>query len=574
MKDEHGSETPGLRAKRRTYVIALLIAVLPYSVIPVLGSQFYFRHDDAALILWAKEFTHPLHHMFSPDPAVNHFNDYPGMAGAWRPFNTLYIKILWHLYGANPAPYQIIGGLIFILAIALLFALAARENGVHPALIGCLALFAAFHSTMYNLFHIAAPISYLIPLAMIYCSWQYLRRGRWYFAAGMILLLGPSMGRQTTAIVLTAILIITTWERARWKPFPWGRTLFTGMVIGAQIFLGTLNQNVGYGSVISIFPDYAGMLAFVHERYIYYGTLLTSGMTGLIVLTIFTAGTLHHISRRFDRIAKRASTRWLYLPVTLFAVPVLLHVRPLAIYWLTASIVYLFLFESDVRLLLGWSGASMLSYLCVFYYHNGYLLEAAFPLSLVIGILTVRVGKSIGAGLERMHVPSAKAAAAGVCVLVAGAAAVAVAGGRIPFVRKRVELIRVSIDSNRNFDSLMRHLADELPENAVVFELDEEQLGTTSMDRRFLPLHKRASIIKVMNIRDQLVMLRVLDREDIRILPAVDIGAAGAERGAYFIALNDFERNRAEALYDLDVVREFGGGADSAAVYTFSGGFD
>jgi hypothetical protein len=145
------------RSDVRKYGVALCIAILPYVVIPVVGSQFYFRHDDAALLLWSKEFVYPIHHMFSPDPAVNHFNDYPGMAGAWRPFNTLYVKILWHLFGANAAPYQIVGGLCFIGAMLLFFALAAGEYGTYPAVFGCLGLFAAFHGTMYSLFHIGCP---------------------------------------------------------------------------------------------------------------------------------------------------------------------------------------------------------------------------------------------------------------------------------------------------------------------------------------------------------------------------------------------------------------------------------
>ncbi len=78
----------------RKYFIALIIAVIPFVVIPAIGSQFYFRHDDASLLLWSKEFVYPIYQTLSPDPAVNHFNDYANMAGAWRPFNTLYVKIL------------------------------------------------------------------------------------------------------------------------------------------------------------------------------------------------------------------------------------------------------------------------------------------------------------------------------------------------------------------------------------------------------------------------------------------------------------------------------------------------
>ncbi len=223
---------------------------------------------------------------------------------------------------------------------------------------------------------------------------------------------------------------------------------------------------------------------------------------------------------------------------------------------------------------LGWAGASPLSYFSVLYYHNGYLLEAAFPLSFTLGILAVRVVKSIGAALERMNISTKKAATVFVCILAVGAAAVSIGAGRIPVVRKRIELVRISIDSNRNFKSLMRYLSDDLHENAVIFELDEEQLGTTSMDRRFLPLHERASVIKIMNIRDQHVMLRVLDREDIRIYPSLQINESGMPEGAYFLALNAFERRIAELRYDLELIAEFRGDLDCAAIHTLTPGAD
>ena len=562
------------RASTRALAIALVITIAPFITIPLLGSQFYFRHDDASAILWSKEFVYPLHHAFSPDPAVNHFNDYPGMAGAWRPFNFLYVKILWYLFGSNPAPYQIIGGLCFIGAVLSLFGLAAREYGIHAAVLGCLGLFASFHGTMYNLFHIAAPSSYLFQVLMVVCFWRFLQSGRLTYAIGMVLLFGPSMGRQTTAIILTAILIVFTLERLKLRSPLWGRTVFAGFVIGIQVYMGTLNPNIGYGSIVSILPDTGKAFAFVLERYRYYGSLLTTGLTGIIVLTVFTAGVFRDITVRVQRSRRLAWIDWVWPPAALIAALVLVRAHPHAIFWLTLCLAYLFIVESDLRMPLAWAGASLAAYFAVLYYHDGYLLEAAFPLSLALGITATRAGGKIANTLERAHVRPRRAAAVVACILAIGAAAVLLAGDRIPFIRERTELITISIDSNKNFAHLMRFLSDELPDNAVVFELDEEQLGTTSLERRFLPLHERASVIKVMNIRDQLVMLRVLEREDIRIHPSTQIGESGLPPAGYFIALNEFEREIAESRFNLQLLHEFRGSTDSAAIYSLSAGGD
>jgi hypothetical protein len=67
-------------------------------------------------------------------------------------------------------------------------------------------------------------------------------------------------------------------------------------------------------------------------------------------------------------------------------------------------------------------------------------------------------------------------------------------------------------------------------------------------------------------------MLKVLDREDIRIRSASDWPDPNGPAEAYFIVLNDFERRIAEAEYELHLVREFRGATDSAAIYRIGRG--
>jgi hypothetical protein len=147
-----------------------------------------------------------------------------------------------------------------------------------------------------------------------------------------------------------------------------------------------------------------------------------------------------------------------------------------------------------------------------------------------------------------------------------------VTGMKTPLLSDRIDLIRISIDSNRNFRDLMNFMQRELPENAVVYELDEETLGTTSMSRRFFSLKKRAATVKILNIPHTRTMLGILGRVDIQILPASEWVDEGKTADSYFIVLNNFERKVAETEYELHMIEEFRGATDSAVIYRIARG--
>src|SRR3990172_3205213 len=111
----------------------------------------------------------------------------------------------------------------------------------------------------------------------------------------------------------------------------------------------------------------------------------------------------------------------------------------------------------------------------------------------------------------------------------------------------------------------MNYMQIDLPQNAVVYELSEEELGTSRFERRFMSLKDRTAIVKIMNIEDKQFMFRVLDRPDIKILSPS--GVAELQENAYFIALNNFERRKVESEYNLTRINEFRRTYDSAAIY-------
>lgn len=555
-------------AAGKARLLWLALALFPFLSIPLIGAQLYFRHDDSALLLWAKEFTAPFYHALSPDPVVNGFDKYPGMGPYWRPFIYLYIKGLWGLFGTMPGPYYVVGGVLFMIAVYFLFRIAEQRWGLAVAVWSCLALMAAFYGTMYNLYHLTIQVSFFYQLPLLYFFWDYLQRQRGRSLVGMLLFLVPAMGRQTTPVLMIAILV-AEWLGQRGQRLAFLRKNWPALLLLVPgFYLISLSPQTSEGSVLAEGANVAAIIAFLRERFFYYGGLLTSGVTGLLLLTLIGGGVWHHFARQASARLRVAGIAWLWLPLTLIITVTVMALQPLAIYWLVFCCIYLFVCDAQVRMPIAWAGASIICFLSAKYYHNGYLLESGFAFALALGVLLVRLSEPLvwlwhrHFSLPRRRVP----ALAGGTLLLAVPLAV-VLSGRAPALSEPFEVVQIAIDSNQNFQELMQYLQRELPAGAQLYEFSEEELGLTRFDRRHLSLRERARRVKIMNAQDKLNMLRVLDREDLQIHSAADWPDASRHPQAYFLAANDFERELAQQRFALVLVREFKRTTDSAALF-------
>ncbi|MDZ7267412.1 MAG: hypothetical protein ONB48_08795 [candidate division KSB1 bacterium] len=567
--DQHNlSPTPPVAAAGRARRLGLAVALFPFLSIPLIGAQFYFRHDDSALLLWAKEFTAPLHHALSPDPAVNGFDKYPGMGPYWRPFIYLYIKGLWEMFGTTPGPYYVVGGVLFMSAVYFLFRIAEQRWGLAVAVWSCLALLAAFHGTMYNLYHLTIQVSFFYQLALLFFFWDYLQRQRGWSLAGMLLFLVPAMGRQTTPVLMVAILV-AEWLGRRGQRLDFLRRNWPALLLLPPAFyLISFSPQTSEGSVLAEGPHLAAIIAFLRERFFYYGGLLTSGVTGILLLTLLGGGVWQHLLQQAGSRFRRDRLAGLWLPLTLIVTFTVMALPPLAIYWLVFCCLYLFVRDEQVRMPIAWAGASLICFLSARYYHNGYLLESGFAFAMALGVLIVRLSQPLAGWWQRQICTSRRR----VPLLAGGALVMAVPlavvlSGRVPALSEPFEVVQIAIDSNQNFQQVMHYLQRELPAGAQLYEFSEEELGLTRFDRRHLPLRERARRVKIMNAEDKLNMLRVLGRDDLQIHAAADWPGAGPNPQAYFLAANAFERELAHQRFTLALVREFKRPTDSAALF-------
>ena len=556
---------------RTIRILSIVLALAPFISIPILGSQFYFRHDDSVKLLWAKEFTQPFYEALSTNPEVNKFDNYPGIAGAWRPFVYLYVKALWHLFGTTSGPYYFIGGLFFIAAVYFLFRLVEKRSGMLAAVLSCLALFAVFHGSMYNLFLLHTAVSFFYQLGMIYFFWCFLKKYSWYNLVGMLLFLVPAMSRQTTPIILIAILVTFLFEhRGSLSNFSLRKYLPILGILMAGFFVITFSWSIGRISVLAFASDYDKVLNYLSERFFYYGTILTSGITGSIMLLVFGGGVFHHLAQKAKERFKFKKLDWMWPPVILIVTFLLMLHQPYAIYWFVLCCLYLFIFDDELRMPIGWALASLFLFLMSIYYHNGYLLGAGFPFAMVIGILSARLICRCKNVWEKYSTEQLKKLA-----MVGGVVVFTILVFAIPFFNKavfltdRIDAIKLTIEANNNFKQLMTYLQNEVPKDATLYEYAEREIGISPSERRKFSFKVQAQRTKIMNISDKLTMLKVLDRGDINILRASILNNTNPTSEDFFMTLNNYEKETTKQHFKLVPIKEFKSEPEMASVYRF-----
>jgi len=186
----------------------LIMAVLLSAYIPIIGMQLYFRHDDSQTLLWAHEFSGNIVYAFHPKPWLSEYNQYPGVGGYYRPFESIFIMFLLKVFGPNAVYFQFINGLLVIGTIVFMYKIAELFSNKTAAFLSVLIFHLCFYSILYGNFHIVVPFGYFFELGCFYFAARGLVKNDHKSLLISMLFLIPATNRQTTAVILPAIIIV------------------------------------------------------------------------------------------------------------------------------------------------------------------------------------------------------------------------------------------------------------------------------------------------------------------------------------------------------------------------------
>ena len=547
------------------YVLFIIILSL---YIPLIGVNLYFRHDDAGTLLWAMDFKRSIFYAFDPRPWFNEFNFYNGVGGYYRPFESLYIMLLVKIFGPIPFYFQLINGIMVIATIFFMYKIATMLTNRLAGLLSVIIFHLAFQSLLYGTYHVVVPFGFFFEIITFYLFIKGLRENNLKTILFGFLVMIPGTNRQTTALILTAIVIaffVFHWSDSKFNIKQRLLIFFLAILPNALI---PLTKNSSHATILNQPFSIAGYANYFWERFFFYSNLMTSRLTGFIILTVIFAYWFTGLANknRFSRLNSKLTIP-LALLLSLVVTGLALKIQFMGIVTLYATLSYFFFANKKLQPILTWFFVSLGLFSIINFYHDAYFLEAAFALAIVAGILlfdSIEIFSNafaiqLKAGKERL-------------VLIAASCLVLVMGiviWKVPFlpvIGKKVEAVKLLIETNKNFERMMNYLAEELPAGAKVFQLSEEYLGLTMNERRFLSLRARAENVKVINILDSNVIIKVFGRWDVEFKHAEGL-TLGIPENCVFIVHNKFEQQVAERKFDLQPIQMFQNKNTEAGIY-------
>lgn len=547
----------------------LLMVILLSLYIPLIGVNLYFRYDDAGTLLWALDFKKSIFHAFDPAPWFDEYNFYNGVGGYYRPFESLFIMLLVKIFGPEPFYFHLINGVLVITAIVFMYRISMLISDNRLAGLMSAAVFhLAFQSILYGTYHVVVPFGFFFELITFYFFIEGLYRDRFRTIALGFLFLIPATNRQTTALILTAMVVVFFVFRWRELKFKLWERIAIFLMASVPNLLIPFTKNSSHATILSQPFSIPGYIQYILERLSFYTNLATSRLPGAIIIAVLCLFWLTNLP--LARVLPKINSRLIALlpvPLSLILTLVALKLQPIAIILLYSSLVYLFFAERLLQLVITWFFVSLGLFSIINFYHDAYFLEAAFALAIVLGNLLYRSAVKIHSTVNVLISPRLERgilALAAVGIISFGTIAWKVPG--LPIIGPKVEAVKILIETNQNFKRMFEYLAAELPTNAKVFQLSEEYLGLTMNQRRFLPLRERAENVKVINILDSNVMIKVLGRWDIEFKHAEGL-TLGIPENCVFIVHNKLEKRIAMQKFQLEPIREFKNRNTEAGVY-------
>ncbi len=547
----------------------LLLVVLFSVYIPLIGVNLYFRYDDAGTLLWALDFKKSIFHAFDPRPWFDEFNFYNGVGGYYRPFESLYIMLLVKIFGTEPYYFQLINGLMVITTIVFIYKIAVLFSCSRLAgLLSVASFHLAFQSLLYGMYHVVVPFGFFFEMITFYLFMKGLQESNLKTVLFGFLFLIPATNRQTTALIITAIVtmfFITRWQESKFKI---EQRLLIFVLAALPNVLIPLTKNSSHATILNQPFSIVGYANFIWERFFFYCNLLTVRLPGLIILSIIVVFWLSKfpINKLFPRTHEKINLISA-IPISILIMFLALKIQIIGILLLFTTLIFLFFRNRQLRLVLTWFFVSLGLFSVINFYHDAYFLEAAFALAIILGILlfeTITKFQLIFAFQIKPRLEKFVLLSAALLFLLFGF--IIWKFPNIPIIGSRVEAVKILIETNQNFQKMFEYLASKLPPNAKVFQLSEEYLGLTMNQRRFLSLRERAENVKIINILDSNVMIKVLGRWDIEFKHAEGL-TLGIPANCVFIVHNKLEKRIAEKKFELEPIRAFKNKNTEAGIY-------
>ena len=560
------------RFRPRASSVFAVVGLLSLLALPAIGSQLYFRHDDASFILLAARFRGSWLGLFSTDPSSNVWGALSGMAGYYRPTGYALAIAMVRLVGVNAPLLMALAGAAMGAALALYYWSARIIAGPLKAVIALYVALLLGGPLLYQSFRLMVPWGYLLIMAAVACLLLGAKR-----RSTLLIILGGlfwlfSSSRQSAlllvpAVVLSALIAIPALT-ASWPSRAAAVRRFTLLLgpfiagVAALVIVDSLSRG---SAALSL------DLGHFAERYQFYAETLFGGPRSVLLMPpLYCFGGMLRGKRVISATAP-AGLEVLPLAVAIAGTVVVALLPVLGPVALVAAGVVAARRTRALWVGTTWFAVGFAVYLVPEYYHQAYILEAFLGLALVVACCTPPLARAAystfrallgGRRLVRVITMGAVGIVLTSCVL-----AGALIGPRM--LSSARSALTGLMDSNRTLGDCVAYFTALPDGEATILAFSNEQRGLYDEDWRSRGLAYRATVVPVMDSPQLHDMLEALRGPDMVLEQFADPGGTTVREGAplYGIAFGEAESKAMAESWITTPVTRFAHGSSMCTVF-------
>lgn len=427
----------------------------------------YFRNDDSVYLSWVCHHDNPLS-AFDRAQAP--------LFAVFRPLQNLTWWLLYHAFGLNPWPYQIVVTILYGLAFVFFYKLVLLLFSQRVALISLAAHVCIFFYLAYVIFWFS-DLTFILEMLLMNLGLYLLVRAmqrRSTLLWGILAYVGAIWSKEPSILITPAV--ISGYLASDWKSLDRrGRTrglMLVGLLLGIAILWIAFNRHLGGRKGVDFSSGLQAVAAFLVERLAFYGRYLTSDLGIIIWISTLFLGLRCLIGG-----SQGQPLRHLYLPLVL-SIIVSAAIMP------ADSMAPILLFLAFIPILARrrresaavlWFALPFAGITTLIFMNRTYMLEASFGIAIVVGAGLAEIWSGLAADLRRLR-PRVKRLILVVTTVVACLCVVTVGRG----VGGKLEALQVVSEKRRNFREVfdfIRSNPSELRGHLVLIEY--EDMGTS-----------------------------------------------------------------------------------------------
>lgn len=534
-------------------IIYLSLLIIITSIIITLKFPVYFRHDDARHLELVYDKSHPF----------TAFNPTALEFGHYRPMIHLVWWILYHLFGLNPFPYQIVTTLMYGFSFIFFFKFIEIIFSKRIAFFSLLAYFIIFFWLTYTPFsfaHLTAIMEIFFINLSLYLSVLTIQ-GRVNPIWGILCYISASLTRESALIIVPIVLssyLLYSWKHLELRKKRNGIFIICFML--AMVLVGIINSplsnNEGETEAIT------NTIYHIYQRWDFYSRNLLQGLGVLIWIATF------YLTIKNSIIDKTNSNRFFYhiLILSIIISIILKQFNSLALLILFITLIPSLIKRTAESIPIAWLTVSLLGFIMfISFKSRTYLTDASFGISIIVGIALSDITLNIERRIKELQ---SKRLKVGLVTLVIISLFIGITWF-IYTVQDKVKSAYVVSSVRQNFKDVITFVSNNINDKATLIVLDDMDMGIDYYkDIHPLDDLKKAHRQKTMEIETLEKLFHVMGKRDISVHNLRWFLEESKDNNVLLFAMNSYEAKYVEGLnLNKGIVYQVKRGDERAVLY-------